>query len=463
MADDVEHRGPDADAADAQSDGRDTHVLDRGVGEETLVVVRAAQEERADRERQHADDEQHGADPREDLRGGENPIDAQHGQEAGIDKPRGDERRGGRRRGEVGIDAHGVEREKLDLAAVSAEDQQEGGLQVEGVAARGRGGDRFVGKRFAFGGGGQQQDAQVKQQAMQIQQLAQQLKDSKIREAQLREQVAKSEPSTETGSLQKIAGAAASANTEPERATAMLTLAMQLHDQYVDKGKAKAKEITEESQRKYEEIIGSANDYSNRTRSEADQYSTDTRANADNYLSGKTQDGDAYLAQKQQDGDAYLNQKTEEGDAYLAQKTEEGNAYLAGKQQDGDAYLEQKQQEGDAYFAQKQEEGDGYLAQKTQDADTYFSDKHTEADNYEAEVQKRAFDYDSKTRTAADDYAQQVRDNLETQTKVIEGNIKGLKQFETEYRARLTDFLGQLVNQVSDTNNYDQDPQDNND
>ena len=124
----------------------------------------------------------------------------------------------------------------------------------------------------------QQQDAQVKQQAMQIQQLAQQLKDSQIREAQLREQVAKSEPSTETGSLQKIAGAAASANTEPERATAMLTLAMQLHDQYVDKGKAKAKEITEESQRKYEEIIGSANDYSNRTRSEADQYSTDTRA-----------------------------------------------------------------------------------------------------------------------------------------------------------------------------------------
>ena len=157
----MEHGGPDARAADAQSDGRDTHVLDRGVGEEALVVVRAAQEERADRERQHADDEQHGADPREDLRGGENPIDAQYGQEAGIDQPRGDERRGGRRRGEVGIDAHGVEREKLDLAAVSAEDQQEGGLQVEGVAARGRGGDRFVGKRFAFGGGGQQQDAQI--------------------------------------------------------------------------------------------------------------------------------------------------------------------------------------------------------------------------------------------------------------------------------------------------------------
>ena len=38
--------------------------------------------------------------------------------------------------------------------------------------------------------------------------------------------------------------------------------------------------------------------------------------------------------------------------------------------------------------------------------------------------------------------------------KVIEGNIQGLKQFETEYRARLTDFLGQLMNQVSDSNAY---------
>ena len=52
------------------------------------------------------------------------------------------------------------------------------------------------------------------------------------------------------------------------------------------------------------------------------------------------------------------------------------------------------------------------------------------------------------------------RSNLEAQTKVIEGNIQGLKQFETEYRARLTEFLGQLVSQVSDTNNYDQDSQD---
>ena len=61
----------------------------------------------------------------------------------------------------------------------------------------------------------------------------------------------------------------------------MLTLAMQLHDQYVDKGKAKAKEITELSQRKYDELIGKANDYSNRTRSEADEYNKNTHANAD--------------------------------------------------------------------------------------------------------------------------------------------------------------------------------------
>ena len=76
-------------------------------------------------------------------------------------------------------------------------------------------------------------------------------------------------------------------------------------------------------------------------------------------------------------------------------------------------------------------------------------------------MQRRAADYDAKTRSAADDYAQQVRDNLESQSKVIEGNIQGLKQFETEYRARLTEFLGQLVSQVSDTNNYSQVDQNN--
>lgn len=84
-----------------------------------------------------------------------------------------------------------------------------------------------------------------------------------------------------------------------------------------------------------------------------------------------------------------------------------------------------------------------------------FYQLHAEIDRYEEEVQRRAADYDSKTRTAADNYAMQVRDNLEAQSKVIEGNIQGLKQFETEYRARLTEFLGQLVSQVSDSNNYD--------
>ena len=97
----------------------------------------------------------------------------------------------------------------------------------------------------------QQLDAQVKE-------LGKQLEESKQREEQLRNQVAKVEPDTETGSLQKIKSAAAAANSEPERATAMLTLAMQLHDQYVDKGKATAKEITEQSQRKYAETIEKA-------------------------------------------------------------------------------------------------------------------------------------------------------------------------------------------------------------
>ena len=70
-------------------------------------------------------------------------------------------------------------------------------------------------------------------------------------------------------------------------------------------------------------------------------------------------------------------------------------------------------------------------------------------------MQQRAAEYDKNTRSAADTYAEQVRDNLQAQSKVVEGNIQSLKQFETEYRARLTEFLGQLVSQVSESNNYE--------
>ncbi len=233
------------------------------------------------------------------------------------------------------------------------------------------------------------QQLAVQQQAgNQVKDLQRQLEESRERENKLRTQIEKVEPSTETGSLQKIAGAAQGASSEPERATAMLTLAMQLHDQYVDKGKAKAKEITEASQAKYEELVTKANDYSSRTRTEADDYSKGARADADEY-----------------------NKRVHA-------------------------------------------EADGYSVKTRQDADLYAKNKREEADNYEAEVQRRAADYDNKTRTGADNYAKQVRGELENQVKVIEGNIQGLKQFETEYRTRLTDFLGQLMNQVSDSNAY---------
>ncbi len=88
----------------------------------------------------------------------------------------------------------------------------------------------------------------------------QQLKDSQIREAQLREQVAKSEPSTETGSLQKIRECRGKRSMRAS-APAMLTLAMQLHDQYVDKGKGQRPRRSPRKASAYEEIIGSANDY----------------------------------------------------------------------------------------------------------------------------------------------------------------------------------------------------------
>ena len=72
--------------------------------------------------------------------------------------------------------------------------------------------------------------------------------------------------------------------------------------------------------------------------------------------------------------------------------------------------------------------------------------KHAEADQY-----------DAKTRTSAEDYAKQVKEKLYADSKVIESNIDGLKQFENQYRARLTDFLTQLTAQVSDSDNYNVD------
>ena len=67
----------------------------------------------------------------------------------------------------------------------------------------------------------QQQGSAAQQQSAQIAELSRQLEEAKQRENQLRAQVSKVEPSTETGSLQKIAGAASMPGTEPERATAI--------------------------------------------------------------------------------------------------------------------------------------------------------------------------------------------------------------------------------------------------
>ena len=76
------------------------------------------------------------------------------------------------------------------------------------------------------------------------------------------------------------------------------------------------------------------------------------------------------------------------------------------------------------------------------------------AAEYDKNTRSAADAYDKNTRSAADTYAEQVRDNLQAQSKVVEGNIQSLKQFETEYRARLTEYLGQLAAQVSESNNY---------
>ena len=45
-------------------------------------------------------------------------------------------------------------------------------------------------------------------------------------------------------------------------------------------------------------------------------------------------------------------------------------------------------------------------------------------------------------------------DKLYADSKVIEGNIDSLKQFESDYRGRLTSFLSQLSDQINNTDNY---------
>lgn len=211
----------------------------------------------------------------------------------------------------------------------------------------------------------------------QVAALTKELQASKAREEQLRDQLSKVEPPTETGSLRKIAGAGATANTEPERATAMIALAMQLHDQYVDKGKAQRDQLITDGQAKYENAVKKADAYSARVHNDADEYSQKTRSEADQY------------------------------------------------------------------------------SQKTRtDADTYSQSTHEDADDYAKKTRNVADEYDRRTRGAAEDYAEQVKDKLYADSKVIEGNIEGLKQFETEYRSRLTEFLDQLTQQISDTNNY---------
>ena len=156
----MEHRGPDADAADAQSDRGDAHVLDRGVGEEALVVVRAPQEQRAHGQREDARQQQYVAYPADRFGLLHDAIDAENGQKAGVDQPRRDQRRGGCRRGEIGVDADRVERENLHLAAVTAEDQQKGDFQVERVAAADAARQLLVAQR-TVAQRREQQDAQI--------------------------------------------------------------------------------------------------------------------------------------------------------------------------------------------------------------------------------------------------------------------------------------------------------------
>ena len=75
------------------------------------------------------------------------------------------------------------------------------------------------------------------------------------------------------------------------------------------------------------------------------------------------------------------------------------------------------------------------------EADEYAKQQRADGESYAAQVRQNADAYDNKTRGDADMYSRQVKDKLYADSKVIEGNIDNLKQFESDYRSRLTSFL----------------------
>ena len=117
-------------------------------------------------------------------------------------------------------------------------------------------------------------------------------------------------------------------------------------------------------------------------------------------------------------------------------------------------YDKNTRNEADEYSAKTRNDADNYSSVTRSEADEYSAKTRSDADAYETQVKKAAEDYSAKTHSDADNYARQVKDKLYADSKVIEGNIESLKQFEADYRSRLTDFLGNLSAQISSTDNY---------
>ena len=160
-----------------------------------------------------------------------------------------------------------------------------------------------------------------------IAQLSEDLEKSKKIEEELRRRLASAEPPAVTGSLRKISDAGEGSDSEPEKATAMLALAMQLHDQYVNKGKAQkaqlvaegdvAKEsMIEEGRKKYNALVGDAEEYSRHTREEADKYSQRIRQEADDYSSRTRAIAEQESTKQRTSADNYATTVRAEAQAY---------------------------------------------------------------------------------------------------------------------------------------------------
>lgn len=119
---------------------------------------------------------------------------------------------------------------------------------------------------------------------IELEQVRKQLDESNSHVARLQVKL-QSQESTNTGSFAAIGAAASSSNNSPGQAAAMLSMAQQLHDEYVQKGKNEKAKLVEEANTEREQLLEGAKAEHQRLidegKSERDKIITEAKKTAD--------------------------------------------------------------------------------------------------------------------------------------------------------------------------------------